>query len=41
MQRAVLSLIAHPYTGPCSPYRREQEILKNALDAANNNLNWL
>jgi len=40
MQRAIVSLIAHPYTGPCSQYRRQQEILKNALDAANNNRNW-
>jgi hypothetical protein len=40
MARAAASLCAHPYTPPCSRFRREQEILKNALDNANNNRNW-
>ncbi|MFO1078211.1 MAG: SdrD B-like domain-containing protein [Planctomycetota bacterium] len=41
LQRAVTSLWAHPLTTWCSPYRNEQALLKNALDHANNNLNWV
>lgn len=41
MQRAVASLCAHGYTPAGSPFRAEQEALKNALDNANNNRNWL
>jgi len=38
---AVDSLCDHPYTPEGSPWRAEQEALKNALDDANNDLNWL
>lgn len=41
MQRSITSLMAHGYTPPCSQWRQEQERLKNALDNANNNRNWL
>jgi len=41
MQQAILSLAAHPYTPSGSPFRAQQQALKNALDAANNNQNWL
>ena len=41
LEQAVDSLCDHPYTPVGSPWRAEQEALKNALDAANNNLNWL
>ncbi|MBX3462424.1 MAG: hypothetical protein KF830_04585 [Planctomycetes bacterium] len=41
MAQAVASLDAHPYTPAGHPQRSYQEALKNALDAANNNLNWL
>ncbi|MBM4061814.1 MAG: hypothetical protein FJ265_12070 [Planctomycetes bacterium] len=41
MQRAILSLMAHGFTPPWSPHRAEQTLLKNALDDANNNRNWL
>ena len=40
MQQSVLSLAAHPFTPPGSPWRAEQTALKNALDRANNNLIW-
>jgi hypothetical protein len=40
LQQAITSLAAHPYTPKGSPWRAEQEALKSALDAANNNLNW-
>ena len=40
MQQAVASLLAHPYTPPCSQARWQQTLLKNALDRANNNLIW-
>lgn len=40
MQRCVVSLACHGYTPPGSPWRAEQERLKNALDCANNNRNW-
>jgi hypothetical protein len=39
--QAVASLCAHPLTLSGSPWRAEQEALKNALDKANNNINWL
>ena len=39
--QARASLCAHPYTPSGSPYRAEQERIKNALDRANNNTNWL
>ena len=41
MQRSIVSLMAHGYTPPGSPWRAEQQRLKNALDDANNNRNWL
>jgi hypothetical protein len=41
VQRTLASLIAHPYTPSGSPWRAQQEALKNALDDANNNLNWV
>lgn len=41
LQDAVMSLCDHPYTPTGSPYRAEQEALKNALDRANNNQTWL
>ncbi len=41
MQRSILSLCAHGWTPPGSPHRLEQSRLKNALDNANNNRNWL
>lgn len=41
MQRAIASLALRGYTPVGSPFRREQELLKNALDAANNNRRWL
>ncbi|MBL8725726.1 MAG: hypothetical protein JNK49_16910 [Planctomycetes bacterium] len=40
MQRAIASLAQRGYTPVGSQFRREQELLKNALDAANNNRNW-
>lgn len=40
MQQSVVSLIANPYTPPCTLARRHQERLKNALDRANNNRIW-
>jgi len=40
MQLAVASLGAHPYTPSGSTWRAGQEVIKNALDAANNNQNW-
>jgi hypothetical protein len=40
MQQSVASLIAHPYTPPCSAARHQQSLLKNALDRANNNRIW-
>ena len=39
--QAIASLAAHPYTPTGSPFRSAQEALKNALDDANNNHNWL
>lgn len=41
MQQAVSSLCANPLTLSGHPQRAHQEALKNALDAANNNQNWL
>lgn len=41
MARAIASLCAHPYTPSGHPQRAAQEALKNALDAANNNANWV
>lgn len=41
MQQAILSLGLHGFTPPCSQHRQAQERLKNALDNANNNRNWL
>jgi SdrD B-like domain len=40
MQQSVASLLAHPFTPPGSQHRAAQQQLKNALDRANNNLNW-
>lgn len=40
LQQSVVSLIAHPYTPPCTLARHQQERLKNALDRANNNRIW-
>ncbi|MBL8754054.1 MAG: carboxypeptidase regulatory-like domain-containing protein [Planctomycetes bacterium] len=40
MQQSVASLLAHPYTPPCSAARAQQTLLKNALDRANNNRIW-
>jgi hypothetical protein len=40
MQRAIASLAQRGYTPVGSQFRREQELLKNALDAANNNRRW-
>jgi len=39
--QAIASLAAHPFTPSGSPFRAEQTALKNALDRANNNQNWL
>ncbi|MGE3175026.1 MAG: SdrD B-like domain-containing protein [Planctomycetota bacterium] len=41
LAQAAASIAAHPYTPPCSPHRDFQENLKDALDDANNNLNWV
>jgi len=41
MQQAVASLLAHPYTPSGHPERAAQAAIKNALDEANNNANWL
>lgn len=41
MQRSVQSLMAHGRTLPGHPARHQQQLLKNALDNANNNRNWL
>ncbi len=41
MQRSVISLQAHPFTPSGHPQRAAQSALKNALDNANNNRNWL
>lgn len=41
MQRAIASLAVYPNTPSGHPQRAAQEALKNALDAANNNQNWL
>ncbi|MEO6594768.1 MAG: SdrD B-like domain-containing protein [Planctomycetota bacterium] len=41
MQQAIASLCAYPYTPSGHAQRAAQEQLKNALDNANNNLNWL
>lgn len=41
IQQAVASLCAHPFTPPCTgAIRQQQRRLKDALDDANNNLNW-
>jgi hypothetical protein len=40
LQQSVVSLVANPYTPPCTLARRHQERLKNALDRANNNRIW-
>jgi hypothetical protein len=41
MRRAVVELCADGYTPVGDPNRARQEALKSALDAANNNTNWL
>ncbi len=41
MQQAIVSLSQHGFTVPGHPRRKAQERLKNALDNANNNRNWL
>jgi hypothetical protein len=41
IQRAIDSLTAYPLTPSGHPQRAAQEALKNALDDANNNRNWL
>jgi hypothetical protein len=41
LARTLASLAAHPYTPDGSAFRAEQEALKDALDAANNNHNWV
>jgi len=41
MTAANNELGAHPYTPAGSPYRALQEVIKNALDDANNNLNFV
>ena len=41
LSQAIASLALYPYTPVGHPQRGAQEALKNALDAANNNLNWL
>jgi hypothetical protein len=41
MAAANAALLLDPYTPPGDPNRALHETLKNALDAANNNLNWL
>ncbi|MFY9342418.1 MAG: SdrD B-like domain-containing protein [Planctomycetota bacterium] len=41
MAAANAALAADSYTPSGDPNRAPQELLKNALDAANNNLNWL
>lgn len=41
MQQAIASLALYPSTPTGHPQRAAQEALKNALDAANNNQNWL
>jgi len=41
MQLSVQSLMANPLTLPGHPARAHQQSLKNALDNANNNRNWL
>jgi hypothetical protein len=40
MQQSVASLAASPHTPAGHPQRAAQAALKNALDRANNNLNW-
>ena len=41
LQMAFACVVAHPYTPSGSAFRAEQEALKNVLDAANNNQNWV
>ena len=41
LQDAIVSLGLYPYTPVGHPQRANQELLKNALDRANNNQNWL
>lgn len=41
VQQAIASLALHPLTLVGSPFRAEQTRLKNALDRANNNQNWM
>ncbi|MCA8964179.1 MAG: hypothetical protein H6838_00415 [Planctomycetes bacterium] len=41
MEMAVMALMTDGYTPAGDPNRAYQEQIKNALDAANNNLNWL
>lgn len=41
MQQAIVSLTQHGLTLPWHPQRVAQQRLKNALDRANNNQNWL
>jgi hypothetical protein len=40
LRRAVVSLGLYPYTPVGHPQRAHQELLKNALDRANNNQTW-
>jgi hypothetical protein len=41
LMRSLATLLLHPYTRAGSPWRSQQEALKNALDGANNNSNWI
>lgn len=41
MMQATMSLLADPFTPVGHPARASQEALKNALDRANNNSNWM
>jgi hypothetical protein len=41
VQQAIVSLGLHPLTLPGRPFRAGQTALKNALDRANNNQNWM
>lgn len=41
IEQAINALINDPYTPPGDPNRHRQELLKNLLDDANNNLIWV
>jgi hypothetical protein len=41
IEQSIEALIKDPYTPPGDPNRVRQEMLKDLLDAANNNLNWI